>query len=546
MSPAQGFSRVRWTICGLLFAATTINYLDRQLFPLLVPFFRDELKIGPVDLALINASFLLAYGFSMVLVGHWVDKVGVKKGFGWGFLVWNLAAAAHALVGGVPGFMGARFLLGIGESTNFPASIRTTTDWFPKKERALANGWFNAGSNIGLVLASILAVFVAKQIGWRAAFLALGLIGLGWLYFWRRFYFQPEDHPNISTQELEYIQSDPPEPLEKISYQELFGMRQVYAISMGKFFSDAPWWFYLTWLPTFLVDQYKLSPGFMSLAVLFVYMVADIGAIGGGWLSSRLIKAGKSVGFARKITMLLCACCALPVMTVGSLVGVHDVFGIPSVYVALGIVSIAAGAHQGWSCNIFTLVSDTLPKRAVAPTVGIITAFGAVGAAILQVIIGKWVQNTGTYTLPFILAGTLYFVGLGLLHVIMPKVETIPPGRKVSLRTVFAGAVGLLAIFGVTQYALNKPPYSSLDDYLAKRGSELKTAALPGRGPNAKVGWMDAKWFVWLDANQKPKAELIKFDRDARPIVDGKGAKTDKYVGPTLDQVLATTSTPKP
>lgn len=542
----KSIGRVRWTICGLLFAATTINYLDRQLFSLLVPFFENELKIGPVDLALINASFLLAYGFSMVFVGQLIDRIGTKKGLGWGFLVWNIAAAAHALVTGFPGFIAARFMLGVGEAANFPASVRSVADWFPKKERAYATGWFNSGSNIGAILAPLMAVFVANLFGWRAAFLSLGSIGLVWILFWVKLYHQPREHPKISSQELEHIESDQ-EPLgEPISYRELFGMRPLYAIAMGKFFSDAPWWFYLTWLPKFLTDQFKVDKVWMGYAVAVVYLIADGGSIFGGWLSSNLIKRGKSVGYARKTAMLTVACCAAPVMIVGQLVGVPSVFGIPTIFVALALVSIAAGAHQGWSCNIFTLVSDTMPKRAVPATVGVITLFGAIGSALMQVVIGVWVQKTSSYTLPFILAGTFYFLALACVHGIMPTVEPTQPKRKVSVAAIVAGALGMLLLFGGTNYFLNRPPYTSMDDYLAKRGPEVKATAGPSLGPDASVGWMHAKWVLWQTEPGKSKVELIKFDRDERPIVEAKGIKATNYKGPTMDQVLATTTPPAP
>lgn len=542
----QVMGRVRWTICGLLFAATTINYLDRQLFSLLIPFFENDLRIGPVDIALINASFLLAYGFGMVFVGNLIDRIGARKGLGWGFFLWNLAAAGHALVGGFLGFVGMRFLLGVGESANFPASVKTIADWFPRKERAYATGWFNSGSNIGAILAPILAVFVANQFGWRMAFLGLGSIGLIWLIFWLKFYHQPREHPGLSSMELEHIESDPPENEDNISYQELFGMRPLYAIALGKFFSDAPWWFYLTWLPKFLTDQFKVSTEWMAVAVAVVYIITDIGSVFGGWLSSRLIRAGKSVGYSRKVAMLTCACGALPVMFVSQLVGRPDILGIPAIYIALGLVSLAAGSHQGWSCNLFTLVSDTMPKRAIAATVGIITMFGAVGAAILQIVIGTWVQKTSTYTLPFILAGTLYLLGLACIHFVMPNVEPTSPRKRVGLGTLILGAVVMLSIFGSATYFLNRPPYASASDYLAKRGGELKTTGQPSTGPNATVGWMRAKWYVWSDVNHKAKAELLKFDRDDRPIIEAKGDKAKNYSGPTLDQVLATTTPPSP
>ncbi len=541
---SEWVGKVRWTICALLFAATTINYLDRQLFSLLIPFFEDELRIGPVDIALINASFLISYGFGMIFVGYLFDKYGTKRGLGIGFLLWNLAAAAHALVGGFMGFVGVRFLLGLGEAANFPASVKTVAEWFPKKERAYATGWFNSGSNIGAILAPILGVLIANQFGWRAAFLVLGIIGLIWLVFWARMYFQPREHPSITPQEIEYIESDHEEETEKISYAELFGMRPVYAIAIGKIFSDPSWWFYITWLPKFLVDQFKLDPKFMTVAIPVVFLIADVGSILGGWLSSRLIQAGKSVGVARKITLLLCALCALPVVLVGQLVGVPTVFGIPTIYVALLLASVAAGAHQGWSCNLFTLVSDTLPRRAVAATVGVITMFGGVGAAIFQIIVGTWVQRTSNYTLPFFLAGTLYLIGLLGMHLLMPNVEPTHPKHRVNLGWVGVGGLGLLALLVVTTYFLNRPPYWSMSDYLTKRAIEIHSPSPGSVGPDAKVGWMHAKWILWRTADGKEKPELLKFDRDNRPMVESKGVKAAKYEGPTIDQVLATTTPP--
>ncbi len=537
--------RVRWTICALLFFATTINYLDRQLFSLLIPFFENDLRLGPVDLALINSSFLLAYGFGMVLVGQMIDRIGVKKGFAWGFFLWNLAAAAHALVGAFTGFIGARFLLGVGESANFPASVRATADWFPRKERAYATGWFNSGSNIGAILAPLIAVLVAKHFGWRMAFLSLGSIGLIWLIFWRALYYQPREHPSITPAELEHIEGDQEATGDPISYRELFGMRPLYAIALGKFFSDAPWWFYLTWLPKFLIDQFKVDATWMSYAVAVVYLIADGGSVFGGWLSSRLIQRGKAVGPSRKIAMLTCACCALPVIIVGQLVGIPSVFGIPTIFVALALVSIAAGAHQGWSCNLFTLVSDTMPKRAIPATVGVITAFGAVGSALVQVIVGVWVQKTSSYTLPFFLAGTFYFAALACIHGVLPKVEPTQPQRKVPVASIWAGALGLLLLFAGTTYFLNRPAYGTMEDYLAKRPAEVKSSLAGSVGPNASVGWMRAKWIVWKLDSGKTKTELIKFDRDERPIVEAKGEKAKNYQGPTLEQVLATTTPPK-
>ncbi|WP_437313449.1 MFS transporter [Sorangium sp. So ce385] len=539
--PASGgvMTRTRWTICALLFFATTINYLDRQLFSLLVPFFENELRLGPTDLALINVSFLLAYGFGMVFVGRWIDRVGTGKGLSATFLLWNIASAAHAFVGSFGGFAAIRFLLGVGEAGNFPSAVRTVAEWFPKRERALATGLFNCGSNVGAILAPLLAVRIAEAYGWRACFLVLGGIGVVWIFFWTRLYRRPEEHPKVSPEELAHIRSDAKESTESLGVSEVFGMRPVYAVAMAKFFTDAPWWFYLTWLPKFLVSEFKLTPTFMAYAIPVVFIVADVGAIGGGWLSSKLIARGRSVGTARKLAMLACALAAVPVMAVGQLVDVPSVGGIPSVYVAVALLSLAAAAHQGWSSNLYTLVSDTLPRPAMATVVGIKTAFGVVGGAIFQIFVGRSLTLTGSYALPFLLAGSLYLVGLLVLHLLLPRVEPVTPKRRVPQAAIVAGGLAMLASIAGLQLALNRPPYASVDDYRATRAGQLGATGAPVEGPAAHVGWMDARWYLWPTA-QGTKAELVKLDRDGRPIVESKGANAKGYMGPSATEVQST------
>ncbi|WP_437911609.1 MFS transporter [Sorangium sp. So ce302] len=529
-------SRTRWTICALLFFATTINYLDRQLFSLLIPFFENELKLGPTDLALINVSFLLSYGFGMVFVGRWIDRVGPRKGLSATFLLWNIASAGHAIVGSFAGFAGIRFLLGVGEAGNFPAAVRTVAEWFPKKERALATGLFNCGSNVGAILAPLLAVRIAEAYGWRTCFLILGGVGVVWIFFWTRLYRRPEEHPKVSPEELAHIRSDAKEATESLGVGEVFGMRPVYAVAAAKFFTDAPWWFYLTWLPKFLVSEFNLKPTFMAYAIPVVFLVADGGAIGGGWLSSRLIASGRSVGAARKLAMLACALSAVPVMSVGLLVDVPSVAGIPTIYVAVAILSLAAAAHQGWSSNLYTLVSDALPRPAMATVVGVMTAFGVVGGALFQIFVGWALTSTGSYVLPFLLAGTLYLVGLLALHLILPRVEPVAPKRRVPSAAIVAGGLVMLASIAGLQFALNRPAYTSVDQYRATRPAQLKATGAPVEGPAAHVGWMDARWYLWPTA-AGTKAELVKFDRDGRPIVEGKGAAAKGYTGPSAAEV---------
>lgn len=530
---ASKMSRVRWTICALLFFATTINYIDRQLYSYLVPFFENDLRLGPTDLALINVSFLLAYGFGMLFVGQFIDRVGTRFGLSATFLVWNIASIGHALIGSLTGFMGIRFLLGLGEAGNFPAAIKTVAEWFPKKERAYATGWFNSGSNIGAVLAGLLGVGLAQAVGWRYCFLILGGVGSVWIFFWLRLYRSPELHPKVSAAELAHIQSDPPDDPEPVTYGQLFRMRPVWAVAVASFFTDAPWWFYLTWLPKFLVDGYKLNPSFMGVAVPIVFVAADIGSIGGGWISSTLIARGRSVGSARKTAMLVCALCAVPVSLVGALVDVPSILGIPTIYVALVIMSLAASAHQGWSANFYTIISDTLPRKAVAMTVAIKTAFAVVGGAFFQLFVGRAVQLTGSYLLPFMLASCLYLVGLLCLHLILPKVEPVRPGKSVSVFVMVAVGLAMLASIVATQIVLNKPPYLSLAEYRILRQTELHSDSAPKEGPTAKVGWMNARWYRWHLVDKPAKLELIKFDRSDRPIVEGKGAAASHYVGPS-------------
>ncbi|MEZ0327213.1 MAG: MFS transporter [Fimbriimonas sp.] len=527
--PLSGF---RWTVCALIFFAVTVNYLDRQLFSLMVPFFEDELRLGPTDLALINVSFIIPYGLAMIFIGRLVDRIGIKKGLSISFVIWNVASIAHALVYSLAGFMGMRFLLGLGESAMFPTAVKTMADWFPRKERAFATGLFNGGANIGAVLAPLLGVLVATMFGWRACFLLTGGIGIIWIFFWIPMYRDPDKHPKVSESELAYIRSDQEHDAKAITFSQLFGIRQLYGLGIAKALTDAPWWFYLTWMPKFLVDQFHLSAGFMALAIPVIYIIADVGSIAGGWLSSALIKSGRSVGSARKIAMLVCAIAVTPVMTVGLLVDHAPILGIPPVYWAIACVALAAGAHQGWSCNLFTLVSDTVPSGSVAMAVGAINGFAMVGVSALQLFVGRAVQLTSSYTLPFIVAGTLYLIALAILQLFIPEVHQAPTVRRAKMPYVVAGGIATLAALGYMQYEVNKPPYLSLADYVSKRQVELHAQTPPKVGPSAKVGWMNAQWYSWVDGEGENKWELVKLDGQARPIIEKKGTAATKYEGP--------------
>ncbi len=538
-SAKEKLSGYRWVVCALIFFATTVNYLDRQLFSLMVPFFEDDLKIGPIDLALINVSFILPYGLSMMFVGRVIDRVGIKRGLGGAFILWNIASMAHASVRSLTGFMSARFLLGIGESGMFPAAVKTMTDWFPKKERALATGYFNSGSNMGALLAPLLGVAVASAFGWRTCFVLVGGVGIVWIYFWNKMYTSPEKHPKVSAEELAHIQSDPNEITERISIQQLFAIKPLYALVFAKAISDAPWWFYLTWMPKFLVDQFGLSPKFMAIAIPVIYIIADVGSIAGGWMSSTLIKRGMEVGPARKWTMLTCAIAVTPVMLVGALVNTPTVLGIASVYWVILIVSLAAGAHQGWSSNFFTVISDTVPKSAIAMAVGVINGFGMVGAAAFQFLVGRSVQMFNSYTLPFVVAGTLYFIALTAIHLFVPKQEAFNPLKRANMFPVCFGGLVILAGLAKLQYEVNKPPYLSLADYEVVRKEQLKSPTRVYVGPKAKVGWMDARWYYWGLKEKPGKIELVKIDTQGRPFVEPKGAAAARYKGPKAEEVWA-------
>lgn len=547
--------RYRWKIVLLLFFSTTINYVDRALFSNLIPYFEADLRLGPMDLAAINIAFLLSYGLGMTLIGRFVDRVGVKVGLTITFIAWNLASAGHALVWSVPSFILMRVLLGLGEAGNFPAAIRTVAEWFPKRERALATGWFNCGSNIGAVITPLLVPLVADRYGWRTCFLVLSSVGLLWIFFWLRAYGQPETHPRVSPEELAHIKSDPSDAVEHVGVLTLLGQRQVYAYALARLFTEAPWWFYLTWMPKFLSDTYGLTSIGRAWAIAAIYLVADGGSIAGGWVSSSLIRHGYSVNKARKTALLIAALCVLPIASVAWL-NPGALGSLSPLWVVIPAVALAASAHQAWSANLYTVVSDTLPKPAVATTVGIGTAFGAVGSSAFQVLVAVWLVSTASYTLPFILAATLYLVGLAVLHAILPRLDTsrlnhvdaAQRGRPTNVRwwhvVVACTVLGLVLI--AAQVYLNRPPYgASVEDYVAKRASQLNATAT--LGPTAKVGWQEARWVRWSTRTAVAEAtaaadrwELVKFDRHGRPYVEPKGTGAKGYAGPASDELTST------
>jgi len=391
----------RWIICALLFFATTINYIDRQVFSILAPELQKTIGWTEIEYSHIVMAFQAAYGFGLLVVGRLMDRLGTRTGFSVAIVVWSLACM--------------RFALGAGEAGNFPAAIKTTAEWFPKKERALATGIFNSGSNVGAILAPLTVPWMAMKWGWQSAFIITGAAGFVWLIAWLILYRRPEQHPNISPAELAYIQSDPPESSVKIPWGKLFPHRQTWAFALGKFMTDPVWWFFLFWLPKFFSETYKLKLTGLAAPLVVIYIAADFGSIGGGWISSRLIKKGWTVNRARKTAMLICALCVVPMV-----LAPHT----NNLWMTVAIISLAAAAHQGWSANLFTLVSDTFPKRAVASVVGIGGMAGAVGGMAASQGIGhvlQWAKND--YTKLLTITGFAYVAALLVIHLLVPRLQ---------------------------------------------------------------------------------------------------------------------------
>ena len=405
----------RWTVCALLFFATTINYVDRQVLGILAPTLQKSLGWSESDYGNIVASFQAAYALGLLLFGRIMDQIGTRKGLSWAIVFWSLASMAHSLAASVAGFSLARFALGLGEAGNFPAAIKTVAEWFPRKERALATGIFNAGSNIGAVVAPLLVPGIALAYGWRWAFLATGMLGFVWLIFWLAFYHRPEEHPRLSSEELAYVRSDAEDSAVKIPWARLLPLRQTWAFAAGKFLTDPVWWFYLSWLPKFLSKKHGLTLDKIGLPLIVIYLMADIGSIGGGWLSSRLIARGMSVNQARKTAMFGCALLVVPIMAAS---------GASNLWVAVLLIGLAAAAHQGWSANLYTLVSDTFPRRAVGSVIGIGGMAGAIGGMFVASAVGYFLQRTGGNYVPlFVIAGSAYLVALLVIHGINPRLQ---------------------------------------------------------------------------------------------------------------------------
>lgn len=449
----QAIGKYRWTICALVFFATTINYLDRQVLSLLQPRLEELFGWTNSDYASIAAVFQFTYAISMLFAGRLVDKLDTKWGYGWAIIIWSAAAVVHALalpigeniasilgwfgVGAVSisvaGFMFSRALLALGEAGNFPAAIKATAEYFPKRERSFATGIFNSGANIGAILAPITVPWIYSNWGWEAAFIIIGAIGFLWLFFWLTLYEKPEKQKRLSAAELNYINSDedksiptqPVTPDEKVSWFRLLGYKQTWAFAFGKFMTDGVWWFFLFWLPAYLKAQYGIIDKAVTLPLTVLYTLAMVGSIMGGWFPMYFIRKGYAVYDGRMRAMLVIALFPLLVLAAQPLGDIS--FWLPVLFIGIG-----ASAHQAWSANIFTTVSDMFPKKAVASVVGIGGMAGGIGGVILTKLGGALFDHykalghieTG-YTIMFTICSVAYLVAWSVMKALVPKYKPI-------------------------------------------------------------------------------------------------------------------------
>jgi ACS family hexuronate transporter-like MFS transporter len=413
--------RFRWVICGLLFLGVTKNYMDRQVLGVLKGPLQHEFGWNEVDYGNLVFAFQTAYAFGMILMGRLIDRLGTRIGYAVAMVFWSLASMAHAVANSLGTFAIARAALGFGEAGVFPASIKSVAEWFPKKERALATGIFNAGTNVGAIITPLAVPWIAVHLGWQWAFLLTGALGFAWVLLWLLLYRKPEEHARCTTGEREYIQSDPVTSTGKIKWAELVRYRQTWAFAAGKFMIDPIWWFYLFWIPDYLQREHGLHLTQIGLPILAIYLISDLGSVAGGWLSSSLIRRGFSVNAGRKWAMLLCAFIILPIAAV---------YRISGLWPATLLIGLAAAGHQGFSANLFTLTSDLFPSRAVGSVVGIGGMAGAVGGMLIAQIVGHVLQWTNSYMIPFFIAASAYFVALVLIQALSPNLEPAQVGQE--------------------------------------------------------------------------------------------------------------------
>ncbi|WP_380787851.1 MFS transporter [Sphingomonas sp. R86521] len=410
--------RYRWVICSLLFAATALNYVDRQMIGVLKPTISADLGWDETTYADVIFWFQAAYAIGYLSFGKIVDVLGARIGYSVAFVIWTLGHTLCGFAGNAFQFSAARALLGIGESGNFPAGIKAVSEWFPARERALATGVFNAGANIGAIITPLVVPFivVTMGLGWRMAFVITGAFSLIWLVFWIAMYRRPRESTKVSAAELAFIESDPADPAEKIGWLKLLGYRETWAFALGKFLIDPIWWLFLFWTPDFLAKTYHLDLKSFGPPLVAIYLISDIGSVAGGWSSSKLMRRGYSANFARKIVMLVCAFLVMPIFFAQY---------VDNLWLAVGIVGLATAAHQAFSANLYTIPSDMFPRGAVGSVVGIGGTVGAIGGMMMAKFTGYVLQTTGSYTLIFAVAGSTYLIAIAVVHLLSPKLARV-------------------------------------------------------------------------------------------------------------------------
>jgi ACS family hexuronate transporter-like MFS transporter len=408
---------VRWTVCAMLFFATSINYMDRQVIALLKPTLTHTIGLTEINYGYIVDAFQAAYAMGLLAAGRLVDKIGTRIGYMLIMGVWSLSAMGHALANTAFEFGIARFFLGIGESGNFPAAIKTIAEWFPQSERSLATGIFNSGANVGAILAPLIVPWVTIHYGWRAAFLTTGVFSAVWILWWWKNYRKPADHPTLTGVELRHIYKEAAMQLgPSTPWIRLLSFRQTWAFSIAKFLTDPIWWFYLFWLPSYFSARFHLNLSHLGLPLILIYNMSAVGSIGGGWLPTPFRKLGLSPAGARMAAMTFCACLVVPVFTLNHL---------QSEWAAIVLLGIAAGAHQGWSANLFTTVSDMFPRNAVGSVTGIGSMAGSVGGFLIAFYAGHVLQRTHSYSSLFVIASSTYLLALMLLALLAPRLRKV-------------------------------------------------------------------------------------------------------------------------
>jgi ACS family hexuronate transporter-like MFS transporter len=415
-APAAAVGRYRWVVVALLFTAMIINYVDRQALGLLKADLTTEFGWSETNYADLVFWFQCAYAIAYLAWGRIIDRIGARFGFGIAFAIWQIGHMATAAAGSFGGFIASRVVLGLGEAGAFPAGIKSITEWFPKKERAFATGLFNAGTNIGAIVTPLLIPALTLAFGWKMTFIVTGLMGLVWLPIWLLVYRRPREHKKVSATELAHIESDPADPVDKVPWLRLLRYRETWAYAIGKFLIDPIWWMFLFWLPDFLGKRHGLDLKTFGPPLVVIYLLSDVGSIGGGWLSSRFMKMGWSINRARKTTMLICALLALPVA--GAALA-------SNLWVAVLIIGVATAAHQGFSATLYTLPGDVFPRSAVGSVIGIGGMLGAVGGMVFSKYIGGVLEDLGTYTPIFVVAASAYLLALLAVHLLTPKMEPV-------------------------------------------------------------------------------------------------------------------------